>query len=126
MPDATNSEVLESLREVCTLINKLDDIHHPKDRIGAKLVQLTLRMDNLYTDIHGAVSGIIPRVNQVEQSAQATSNTIDTLQQNQKKVPQLMTHMKKVTQDVNLMKNLFQKHSNKLQLLERSVLNLTR
>lgn len=118
--NVSNAEVVESLREVCELIKKLDnDIHHPKNGIGAKLVQMTLRMDNLYTDIHGAVEGILPRVNEM-------SAKISVHEENQKKVIQLMGDMKKLSRDVDLMKDLFQKHSSKLQGLEKSVLDLTR
>lgn len=127
LKQASNEEILEGLKEVCKLVKKLDnDIHHPKGGIGATLVQLTLRMDNLYSDIHGAVSGLKPTQNQLEDSVKFSSAKIETLEQNQSKIVQLMNDMKKLTQDVQLMKEMFQKHSQKLQSLEKSVLDLTR
>lgn len=123
----SNKDILDSLTEVCELVKKLDnDIHHPKDGIGSKIVQLTLRMDNIYTDIHGAVSGILPKISKIEDSMESQDSKIETLESNQEKVKNLMIDMKKLTHDVDLMKGLFQKHSQKLQQLERSVLDLTK
>lgn len=125
--EATNGDILTSLKEVCELLKKLEnDVHHPKDGIGAKMVSMHLRLDNLYSDIHGAVSGILPRLSQFEEKINHRTSRIEKMESNQDKILQLMVDMKKVTADVELMKNLFQKHSQKLQQLERSVLDLTR
>lgn len=126
-PDVSNREVLESLKELGALVQKLDnDIHHPKNGMSGQLVKLTLRMDDLYSDIHGAVGGLKPKLQQLEDSAQMQSDKMEAMEANQAKIVQLMNDMKKLTQDINLMKGMFQKHSQNLQKLENNILDLTR
>lgn len=118
--DVSNQEILEGLKEVCQLVKKLDnDIHHPKNGVGAKLVQLTLRLDNLYTDIHGAASGIKTKMASMEEKISANSTKIESMKGNQEKILQLMVDMRKLSQDIDVMKGLFQRHSQKLQGLEK-------
>lgn len=122
----SNAEILEGLKELCQLVKKLDnDIHHPKNGVGAKLVQLTLRCDNLYTDIHGAVSGILPTLDTMSENISKNQTNLETVQQHQSKITQMMSDMKKLTHDIEVMKNLFQKHSQKLKSVEKGMLDLT-
>lgn len=123
----TLTQILDALKALKTSVDKLDnDIHHPQSGIGAQMVKMTLRMDNLYTDIHGAVSGIIPRTGKLENQQLINCNKITELEKKQGRLTKLVNDSKRLTSDITLLQGIIQKHSQQVLQLENKATDLIR
>lgn len=123
----SKKEILIAIRELTTLVTKLDnDIHHPKNGIGAQLVKVNLRMDNLYTDIHGAVSGVIPKLNQAVSDVHDLQTRMSTIETSNKRLIDMLSQTRRLGKDISTMQGIIQKNSQQLQHTNTKLLDLTK
>lgn len=125
--DIEKQEMLEAIQELTVKYNKLDDVvNHPKSGTGAKLVNLTLRADTLYSSIHGAASGILVQLSKMQQDFEDLKNSQKLMEQNQARFTSMMAENKRLASDLLMAQGLIQKYSQKINALENKVLDLTR
>lgn len=123
----SKEEILGAIKELTTLVAKLDnDIHHPKNGIGAQLVKANLRMDNLYTDIHEAISGIVPKLNQAVENVQDLQSRMNTIESSNKRLVDMLSETKRLGKDIATMQGLIQKNSQQLEQTNFKILDLTK
>lgn len=125
--DSCKEQILEAMSELTTKYNKLDDIiNHPKNGIGAQIVKMMLKGDNLYTDIHGATEGILVKMSKLQENVEANKVSTEHLGQGQNRLTNMMAENKRLSQDLVITQGLLQKYSQKIEVLEKKVLDLTR
>lgn len=125
--DAGKEEILEALKELSEKFTKLDDVvNHPKNGIGAKLVNLTLRGDNFHSVVHGATDGLVVNMDKVKQDITNQTKSLEILQQNQDRLSKMLSENKRLSSDLITAQGLIQKYSQKIKVLESKVLDLTR
>lgn len=125
--DSDKEEILEALKELSEKFSKLDDVvNHPKDGIGAKLVNLTLRGDNFHTTVHGAADGLMVNMSKMKEDVQNQAKSLEVLQQNQDRLSKMLSENKRLSTDLLTAQGLIQKYSQKIKALEAKVLDLTR
>lgn len=125
--DSDKEQLLEALRELTQKFDKLDDIvNHPKKGIGAQVVNLTLKGDNLHTDIHSASDGLLVKTAKMQEKIDATSTKAEHLEQGQDRTTKMLAENKRLSRDLVTTQGLLQKYSQKIHNLEQRVLDLTR
>lgn len=125
--DSVKQELLEALQELTEKYNKLDDvINHPKTGIGARIVTLTLKGDNLHTDIHSASNGLIVNSDKMQKRLDDYQKSMEQMEANQKRMSQMLAENKKLSSDLITAQGLIQKYSQKIKHLEFKVLDLTK
>lgn len=123
----SNKEVMIALKELTALVSKLDnDIHHPQKGVGAQIVKMTLRMDNLYSDIHGAVDGIIPKLTKATADISQLEARTKIIEENNRRLVDLLSESKKLARDITTMQGILQKNSQQLQHANHKIMDLTK
>lgn len=125
--DSSKEEMLEALQELTDKFDKLDNIiNHPKQGIGAQVVNLTLKGDNLYSDIHGAVDGVLVKLANMNKEVDVTKQSTQNMEKNQDRLTKMLAENKRLSQDLTITQGILQKYSQKIQVLEQKILDLTR
>lgn len=125
--DAEKQELLEAVKELTVKYNALDNLlNHPKQGIGSKIVGLTLRGDNLYTDIHGAASGVLVELAKLKQEVENNKKVMEHFEAAQTRMTAMIAENKRLTQDLLTTQGLLQRYSQKITVLEGKVLDLTK
>lgn len=117
----------EAVTELTEKYDKLDDVmNNPKKGFGTSLVGLTLRSDGLYTDIHGAVNGILTRLSKLEETTAAHTITMEQHEATQKRLTSMLAENKRLSRDLVVAQGLLQKYSQKIKVLEDKILDVSR
>lgn len=124
--DSSKEEILEAIRELTAKFDTLDNtVNHPKNGIGAKIINLTLRTDTLYSDINGAVDGLKVNMSKVKGDTESNKAEVGHIKQAQDRMSKMIAENKRLSRDLVLTQGLVQKYSQKIQMLEKKVLDLT-
>lgn len=125
--DSNKEEILDALKELTEKFTKLDDIiNHPKKGIGAQVCNLTLKGDNLYTDIHSASDGLLLKMANLQKDVDVTKQSTQHMEAKQERITKMLAENKRLSMDLVTTQGLLQKYSQKIQVLEAKVLDLTR
>lgn len=119
--------VLKELRELRANFSKLDnDLNDPKNGVAYQLAKQTTRIDGIYTDIHGAVSGLEVRMTAITDKTADNLKRIEKMEDNQKRITFMLNENKKLLQDLQTMKGIVQKISQKANVNASNLLDLTK
>lgn len=125
--EVTPNEVLTALKELTASYANIDNLlNHPTKGIGSQAVKLNLRCDDLYTDIHGAVSGLLVRVDKLEKENLEKEARIKHMEETQKRLSEMITENKRLSKDLVMAQGLIQKYSQKINTMESKITDLTR
>lgn len=95
-----NANIMRSLQDIQKSLKKMDEaIFHPKNGIEVQLAKTTQRVDDIYTDIHGAVSGILVKLQAVEDSSKSNKEKIENMESSLTRLTKLLDENKKITQE---------------------------
>lgn len=118
-----NQSILSNLVEIKETLNKLcDAIFDPKNGIEVQLGKTITRVDTLYSDIHGAVNGLKVRMDKAEE----VTAKVQIMEENIKRISQMLDDNKRLTQELKLMQGLIQKCAQQSQATKSQVLDLTK
>lgn len=115
--------IMQSLGEIKQTLDHLSKaIFDPKNGIEVQLGKTINRVDTLYTDIHGAVSGLKVRMDQAEEQ----TAKISIMESSLERISKMLDENKRITQDLKLMQGLIQKFSQQGQVTKSQILDLTK
>lgn len=107
-----NADILENLKQIQETLNKFDRaIFDPKNGLEAQVAKTIARVDNLYTDIHGAVDGLKVHMTKTEEMAGNNQAKITVVENNMVRMTKMLDESKQISQQLILMQGLIQKFS---------------
>lgn len=119
--------ILTAVEELLNRITKLEDtINQPKNGIAEQLAKTTQKATDLYSDIHGAVSGLLVRMDQVTKTADSNALKIKQLEDSQQRIMSILNDNKKLMNELKTMQGLVHKVSQHSQITSNQVLDLTK
>lgn len=122
-----NSAVLQALNEIKGSLTKLENtIFDPKNGIEAQLGKTISRVDDIYTEIHGAVGGLKVRMDQAETNIATSTTKLSTLESNLSRLAKMIDESKRISSDLAVMQGIIQKTHNQSQILNHKVTDLTK
>lgn len=123
----TEDVILKELSAIKEKLNALDtDVNDPKNGINAVLAKNSLRTDNLYTDIHGAVDGIKVRLSNMEIKTNENLRKIEIIESKCATVSALLENNKRLAHELQIMQGLVQKISQQSTANSHQVMDLTK
>lgn len=120
-------EILEAVRELTekfATINKA--LYNADTGLNTQMVGLTLKSDNLHSDIHGVTDGILAKIRNFEELHTGYEAKMEHLEQTQKRMANLLAENKKMAGDLLTAQGLLQRYSQKIRTMEGKILDLTR
>lgn len=118
------------LKEVASLkdeVKKLNStVYHPNTGVEDLLGKTVARVDDIYSDIHGAVDGLKVQMATTKLVTSELSAKIQALEENNAKLVQLMNDSKRLVQDITIMQGILQKHNQKHDITSGKLLDLTK
>lgn len=122
-----DDEILKALRELAEKYNKVEtDLNDPKNGVSVQLAKTQQKVTSLYTDIHGAVSGLEVRMQQITATANSNLEKIIQIQNWQKRMTSLLDENKRLVSELQVMQGLVQKVTNKAESNSQQVMDLTK
>lgn len=120
-------EILVALKELADKYEKLEQkIEHPKNGLTVQLAKTQATVTDLYSDINGAVSGLKVQMTKVTETAMANVETIQKMQDNQKKMSALFDENKRLISELKIMQGLVQKTAQQTAVNSTQILDITR
>lgn len=93
--------IIQKLVSLQTKIDKLDEtIEDPKNGLSSQLAKTNNKVDQIYSDIHGAVDGILVRLQQVTTSAKANADKLTQMESSQKRMLALLDENKRLVEEL--------------------------
>lgn len=123
----TEDEILSAIKELAANYNKVEsDLYDPKNGISAQLAKTQNKVQELYTEIHGAVSGLKVRMDKVVETATSNENKIANMQKSQSRITELLDENKRLISELKVMQGLVEKVSQKSDTNAHQIMDLTR
>lgn len=120
----TGEPLIQTIKEMQTQLQGFEDIiNDPKNGLTVQLAKTISRVNDLYSDIHGAVNGLKVKMDQVTKKAADNAKQIDTMQSNQTRMSALLDENKRLVQELQRMQGIVQKvsqqtHNSSLQIMD--------
>lgn len=100
------------IAELTKKINGMEEaINHPKNGLAPLLAKNIAKVQDLHSDIHGAVDGILVRMEAISKTAAQNASNILLIQNTQTRMSALLDENKRIIQELRLMQGLVQKVS---------------
>lgn len=110
-----------------TQINKIDNaIFDPTNGLEVQLGKTIHRVDDIFSDINGAVSGIKVRLTKVEKSSTESEEKIKVMEDSISRLAKLLDENKKISQQLTLMQGMIQKFSQQGVITASKITDLTK
>lgn len=120
-------EMLKAIQELANKYQEVDNtLNDPKNGMVKQLAKTNDKVSGLYTDIHGAVSGIKISLETVITRAAENSAKIEAMESTQKKIVALLDENKTLVDELRTMQGLLQKLSQNSKVTSEQVLDLTK
>lgn len=123
----TEDEMLKAIKELADKYQRIDnDVNDPKVGISIQLAKTQDKLSSLHTDIHGAVSGIETRLQQITTTANANSQKIVQMEGSQTRMAALLDENKRIIKELKIMQGLVQKCTQKMDHQNMQILESTK
>lgn len=117
---ADNTELLEAIHELTQKFSAIEStIHDPVKGIAQQVLNLNLRCDSLYSDIHGEDEGVLSKM-------ENCLERVEHVEGAQTRLSSLLAENKRLAQDLLTTQGLLQKYSQKIKMMEKKILDLTK
>lgn len=122
-----DEEILKAIKELADKYSKLEaDLHDPKTGISDQLAKTQHKLEGVYSDIHGAVSGLEVRMKKVTEIANANVAKLTQISNAQNKLGSLLDENKRLVQELQVMQGLVQKVSQQTTHNSTQLLDITK
>lgn len=122
-----NDALLQVLSDMKLQMNKLEGaLYEPKNGILVQLAKTTARTQELHTDIHGKVGGLLVQLNSLSGKASANELKITQMEASQKRILSLLEDNKRLRQELLMMQGVVQKLSQQSKHNANNLLDLTK
>lgn len=122
-----DDEMLKAIKELAIKYQKLEDtIEDPKGGISVNLAKVQEKVNNLHTDIHGAVSGLAVQIKKLTTTANENSTKIIRMENSQSRMAALLDENKRLVHELQIMQGLVQKVQQQASQNSTQVLELTK
>lgn len=119
--------ILETLQEIKQSLNKFETaIFDPKNGIEVLLAKTITRVDNIHSEIHGAVNGIKVRLEKMENVSASAQLRLDTLETSVTRLTKMLDENKQVAQQLSLMQGMLQRISQQGSTTSAKINDLTK
>lgn len=119
-------EILKAIEELATKYNAIDNtLNDPRTGVLKQLAKTQDKVSGLYSDIHGAVSGLKVQVQNIVDTAKANSEKLATMESSQQRMASLLDENKRLIGELKTMQGMIQKLSQQSATTADQVLNLT-
>lgn len=119
--------IFQLIHDLQTRVNKVeDDIHLPKNGIAEQLAKTSAKVQDLYSDIHGQVDGLLVKLSSITVIAENNTKKLEQMESTQKRMSAMIADNKKLLHELQLMKGLVQKISQQSTATSNQVLDLTK
>lgn len=123
----SEDEILKAIRELAVKYQKIEDvIEHPKNGLSNQLAKAQEKISNLHSDIHGAVNGILVRLQSVSDTATENTAKIGAMEATQTRMAALLDENKRLVKELKILQGLVQKVSQHTTQNSTQLLDLTR
>lgn len=122
-----NDAVLEAVSELQDKLLAIETaINEPKNGIAEQLAKTTAKLQDLYSDIHGKVSGVFVRLDQISKTAQDNLNKITQMEASQKRISTILDDNKRLMRELQVMQGLVQKLTQQATTTSNQLLDVTK
>lgn len=123
----TEDEMLKAIKELADKYGSMDQvINDPRQGIANQLAKTQQTVANLYTDIHGAVSGVKVQLESLTKTAMDNSNKIAKMENSQARMAALLDENKRLVSELKIMQGLVHKVTLQTDTNTNSILDLTK
>lgn len=123
----TEDEMLKAINELMSKYQVVEEtINEPKNGIADQLAKTQETVSKLYSDIHGAVSGVKVQLENLTKTAMENSNKITAIQNSQARMGALLDENKRLVAELKIMQGLVHKVSQQTDNNTTSILDLTK
>lgn len=123
----SEDEILKAIRELASKYQHVEEVlEDPKNGLSVQLAKTQEKVSGLYSDIHGAVSGLLVKMEKVTEKASDNANKIQQIQDSQSRMLALLDENKRVVKELKTMQGLVQKLSQKTTSNTLQVMDLTK
>lgn len=122
-----NGDIEEVLTHLLSKVTSLENaISHPRNGIEPQLAKQTVRIDDLYTDIHSAARGLKVKDSQKEKEMESIKKRLEIIEKNQSRMVSILNENKRLVKELTLMKGMIQKQNQHNAVMEDKWLDLTK
>lgn len=120
-------EILKAIKELASKYQSIEDtLNHPHNGLAYQLAKASEKINNLHTDIHGAVSGVLAQMEVTSSKAVNNEKKILQMENAQKRMAVLLEENKRLRDELALMQGLVQKVSQQSNNNMTQLMDLTR
>lgn len=120
-------EILSAIKELAEKCHKMENtIEDPKSGLSVQLAKTQSTVTSLYSDIHGAVSGLKVQMEKATKIAKDNSDEIVKIQDSQKRMAALLGENKRIVQELKIMQGLVQKITQKSEANADQIMEATK
>lgn len=120
-------DIATTLKSIQTSIKRMDNaLFDPKNGVEVLLAKTITRVDDIYTEVHGAVSGIKVRLDKVENSTASTEAKVQAMEASLARLTLLLNENKNIALQLATMQGIIQKFSQQGQATSAKINDLTK
>lgn len=123
----SEDEILVAIRELQNKVVQVEEkVDHPKNGLTNQLAKNIEATKNNYSDIHGAVNGILARLATLTKKTEENSKKMEQLEKSQTRMASLLVDNKRLVNELQIMQGLVQKLSQQVDQSSGKILDLTK
>lgn len=123
----SDDKILSAIKELAAKYQEVDKtLNEPKNGISDQLAKTQHTVSELYSEIHGAVSGIKVQLKQVTDKATDNMKKISEIANSQSRMSALLDENKRLVKELQIMQGLVQKVSAQAEHSSHQIMDLTR
>lgn len=123
----TSDALLKTVQAMQSQLNKMEEvINDPRNGLSSQLAKTQEKLQNIHSDIHGAVDGILVKMQNLTTSSEANTAKILQLETGHKRMAAVLDENKRLVQELRVMQGLVQKISQQSLHTNNKVLDLTK